>query len=373
MWREHEPGRRVGAQRPLREPPEPRRASGRAPPAGRNGSSRPAPSRWRGPTRSPPCGSRHRGPRPCRPAPSRWRDPTRSPPCGSRHRGPRPCRPAPSRVARPDTPAALRAPAPRVPALPAWPCPAARPPVPVDRRPAPGARAALPRTAFSSPRPYDPRRGSSPDLRGLLARGGLCRRWRPSALSGRAGPAPDAPGGRRRTRRAPQEARDLPGSSRARNCPGSRPLRVTGPKATRRSLETGWPTASSNPLHLVLLPLVQRDLDPGVTVDVDQAHAGRPRASRPRPGRRAGGGRGSRRRGPRGPWRGTPGGPRSGGGPPARRRPRRSSGGSGLRWSDRAGPPGTGPFTLGTRLITVWRPAGSLRVVTTPRGLLSTM
>ena len=135
-----------------------------------------------------------------------------------------------------------------------------------------------PRRARRGARPGTPRRGLSPARRG--AAGAPAAR----ARLGRLGPAPRARGarpagagalaegraglrcGRRRGGRRvrapwPERGRPRPRSSpaisagvSARNCPGSRPFAVTGPKDTRRSFETGCPTASSSRFTSCCLP-----------------------------------------------------------------------------------------------------------------------
>ena len=57
-----------------------------------------------------------------------------------------------------------------------------------------------------------------------------------------------APGGRRAARRSFPRRRPSISSGARLNWPGSSPREVTGPIATRRSFETGWPTACSSRL-----------------------------------------------------------------------------------------------------------------------------
>jgi TolB-like protein/DNA-binding winged helix-turn-helix (wHTH) protein/tetratricopeptide (TPR) repeat protein len=66
------------------------------------------------------------------------------------------------------------------------------------------------------------------------------------------------PEGRRGAGPRPRRRASTSAGLSARNCPGSRPFTVSGPRPTRFSLETGWPTASSRRRTSWCLPSCRR-------------------------------------------------------------------------------------------------------------------
>ena len=188
-----------------------------------------------------------------------------------------------------------------------------------------------------------------------------------------AGPSPRQAAERAAARilAAPQ-ALDLLGRERA-ELAGLEPARRHRPDRDPAQLRDRVSDRLEQALDLVLLALVQRQLHPGVVVGVDHARAvdrhevGRRRA------RRGAAARASARPGRRAPWRGRRAAPRSAGA--TTRSAKAPSFVSRIRPSvvTSSRPIGKQPrHAPGPGSITVGRRSGSLRVLTTPRGLLST-